>query len=105
MVGREKEGTTSESWLQVLVSSRAPTKNSQTRVTLFSTFLPLSHALLSPDGGRRTGCCSNRQIRKIAMSAPQNNAGNNLAVNVSIEASDEYQVQEITYDGVEKYVQ
>lgn len=36
------------------------------------------------------------------MSAANNN---NLAVSVSIEATDEYQVQEISYDGTEKYVQ
>ena len=28
-----------------------------------------------------------------------------LSVNVSIEPPDEYQVQEITYDGQEKYIQ
>lgn len=61
---------------------------------------------MSSDGAHRATGESASDLSSSAMSVPpNNNMANNLVVNVSIEASDEYQVQEITYDGQERYVQ
>ena len=66
--------------------------------------------LLASSAAPATGEQGRQQAPRVMTSNNSGNnsasgGGNSLAVNVSIEASDEYQVQEITYDGQEKYVQ